>query len=241
MPSFASTTRDTLTDSQIDELEDFLMHELESDEGMTLDMLDGFLHAIVIGPTTLMPSQWLPSVWGEGGGVLPVGIDRGRIEWIFSLIMGRYNYIIQSFQSDPPAIAPIWHTRRYKGEEYDDGEMWAYGFVAGMKLSWKDWQPMLDTAEGQAWFRPIGLLAESDFSADQDALTEFPDQREALSKQMLDSVLAMHAYWLPLRLAVHERRVAKTFAKKVGRNEACPAAVGINSKSAAARPLNCID
>lgn len=226
MPAFASAISHTLTDLEIDELDDFLMNEIESDEGMTLDMLDGFLHAIVIGPTTVPPSLWLPLVWGEGSGPLPEGIDRGRMEWIFSLIMGRHNDIIHGFQSDPPAIAPIWSTRRYEGKEYDDGEMWAYGFVQGMKLSWNDWKPMLDTAQGSAWFRPIGLLAESEFSADQDALTEFPAQRETIAKQMLDSVLAMHAYWLPLRLAVHERRVAKTFAKKVGRNEPCPCGSG---------------
>lgn len=38
-----------LNDEELDELEGFLL-ELDTDEGMTLDMLDGFLHAIAIGP-----------------------------------------------------------------------------------------------------------------------------------------------------------------------------------------------
>ena len=35
-------------------------------------MLDGFLYAIAIGPELVMPSQWLPMVWGEeDAGVMP--------------------------------------------------------------------------------------------------------------------------------------------------------------------------
>ena len=63
-------------------------------------------------------------------------------------------------------VSPSWSTMTYEGDkrEYDDAESWAYGFVEGMKLCWNDWQPLLSTPQGQAWFRPIGLLGEDDFS-----------------------------------------------------------------------------
>jgi len=32
--------------------------------------------------------------------------------------------------------------------EYDDAESWAYGFVQGMRLCWKDLQPLLSTPQG---------------------------------------------------------------------------------------------
>jgi len=43
-----------LSEDEFDELDDFLLHEVDTEEGMTLDMADGFLHAIAIGPITLV-------------------------------------------------------------------------------------------------------------------------------------------------------------------------------------------
>ena len=34
-------------------------------------------------------------------------------------------------------------------------------------------------------------------------------RRNKLANQLTDSVMAIHAYWMPLRIAVHERTVAK--------------------------------
>jgi uncharacterized protein len=50
--------------------------------------------------------------------------------------------------------------------------------------------------------------------------------RAKLAAQIPAAVLAMHAYWLPYRHAVHEREVAKAMAPKVGRNEPCPCGSG---------------
>jgi uncharacterized protein len=75
---------------------------------------------------------------------------------------------------------------------------------------WNDWQPLLSTPQGQAWFRPIGLLGEADFSVDQDELTKTPAMRAELALQIPQAVLDMHAHWLPLRRAVYEREVAKS-------------------------------
>ena len=36
----------------------------------------------------------------------------------------------------------------------------------------------------------------------------------------------IHAYWMPLRIAVHECTVAKAMQPKVGRNETCPCGSG---------------
>jgi uncharacterized protein len=95
-----------------------------------------------------------------------------------------------------------------------------------MRLCWNDWKPLLSTPQGQAWFKPIALLGEDDFSEDQDELTGTPAMRAELAMQIPDAVLDMHAYWLPLRLAVHERTVARSMQAKVGRNEPCPCGSG---------------
>ena len=49
-----------LSDEEFDELDHFLLHKVDCDEYMTLDILNGDLHAIAIGPKSLMPRQWMP-------------------------------------------------------------------------------------------------------------------------------------------------------------------------------------
>lgn len=55
-----------LSDDELQELDNFLLFEVDCDEYMTLDTLDGYLHAIAIGPVNLNPKQWMPDIWGDG-------------------------------------------------------------------------------------------------------------------------------------------------------------------------------
>jgi len=216
-----------LSDDELDELDNFLLHGVDTDGGMTLDMMDGFLHAIAVGPTTLRPQVWLPKIWGTKD-MMPPMESIEQLNHVLGLVMRHFNGIIDGLEADPREISPYWSTAIYDGDEreYDDAEMWAYGFVEGMRLCWNDWKPLLATPQGQAWFRPIALLGEDDFSADQNALTERPAMRAELALAIPQAVLDMHAHWLPLRLAVHERMVARSMHSKVGRNEPCPCGSG---------------
>ena len=116
--------------------------------------------------------------------------------------------------------------QKYRGKTYDQCEGWAYGFLEGMRLCFEDWKPMLDAPEGKAWFRPIGLLGEDDFSSDQDKLTKTPARRAKITEQIPEAVMAIHFYWLPYRLTVHERMGARGLQQKVGRKERCPCVSG---------------
>jgi len=215
-----------LTEEELQELDEFLLYEVKSDESMTSDILDGYLHAIVIGPASLMPKQWMPGIWGEVDNLMPPVKSIEQLNRILSLVMRHFNSIITSVEQEPREIYPIWCSCEYRGKEYDDAEGWAYGFTQGMKLCWNDWKPLLDSAQGQAWYRPIGLLGEDDYSADQDQLTKTPIMRSKLALQIPQAVVAMYEHWLPYRRAVYERHVARSLQTKVGRNEDCPCGSG---------------
>ena len=228
-----------LSDDEFSELEQILLYDVESDEGMTPDIMDGFLHAIAVGPTTLQPKQWLPKIWGTQE-MMPPMASIDQLNHVLGLVMRHFNSIISGLESDPREITPRWSTMTYEGDdrEYDDAEGWAYGFVQGMTLCWSDWQPLLSTAQGREWFRPIGLLGQEDFSVDQDDLTQTPAMRADLTLQVPDSVLNMHEYWLPYRRAVYEREVAKSLQPKVGRNEPCPCGSGKKFKKCCGAAAN---
>jgi uncharacterized protein len=215
----------SLSDDEFHELDMFLLNEVDSDEVMTIDILDGYLHAIAIAPVTLHPKQWLPQVWGMGTFMPPMeSID--QLNHVLGLVMRHFNGIIAGLQREPQELSPVWATMTYRGKDYDEAEGWAYGFVEGMKLCWKDWQPILETPEGKSWFRPIALLGEESYSSDQDELTKTPARRSKIAQQIPEAVLAMHAYWLPLRQAIYQREMAKAMQPKVGRNDLCPCGSG---------------
>lgn len=51
-----------LSEEEFDELDHFLLFDIDMDEGMVMDVVDGFMHAIAIGPTTVHPKRWLPTL-----------------------------------------------------------------------------------------------------------------------------------------------------------------------------------
>ena len=215
-----------LSEEELKELDHFLLYEVECDESMLFDALDGYLHAIAIGPTTLMPRQWMPPIWGGGDAMMPPTESIEKLNRILGLIMRHFNSIISSLEEEPCEIYPQWEYHVHEGREYDDAQGWASGFTQGVKLCNDDWTPLLETPQGRAWYRPIGLLGADDYSADQDALTETLEMRTELTLQIPESVVAMYKHWLPYRQAVYEREVVKTLKVKVGRNEQCPCGSG---------------
>lgn len=235
-PGVALDMMAPLSDEELDELDGFLL-DLDTEEGMTLDMLDGFLHALAIGPETVMPSQWLPKVWGQdGGALLPPVQDMEEANHLLGLVMRHFNSIVLGFEQHPPAVSPLWTTTRYDTGEFEDAEMWAYGFAEAVQLNPAAWQALFKHPDGQRWYRPIHLLGAEEPSLEEDSLTRTPEQREALTAQIESSLLQIHAFWLPLRQALAERQTARAMSTKVGRNEPCPCGSGKKFKKCCGAP-----
>ena len=54
----------SFSDAALDLLDTYLLSDQSPPESMPLSVLDGFLTGIAIGPELVMPSEWLPYVWG---------------------------------------------------------------------------------------------------------------------------------------------------------------------------------
>jgi uncharacterized protein len=227
-----------LSEEELDELDGLLL-EVGADQGMTLDTLDGFLHALAIGPETVMPSRWLPKVWGlDDGGMMPPMDSLEQVNHLMGLIMRHHNSIIWGFEQSPPVFAPVWPTFGYSASDEEDAEGWAHGFTEGVKLKLAAWQPVLRDPQGQQWYHPIALLGDEDAPHEWDDLIRTPEQRAKLTAQIENSVLKIHAYWLPLRQAIAERQTAQAMSTKVGRNEPCPCGSGKKFKKCCGSPVD---
>ena len=220
-----------LSDEEQEELENFLLSDATSDETMLLDMLDGYLTAIVVGPSTILPSQWLPGIWGSSEDDTPHYESAEQAERILELIMRHMNGIVWTLQQDPDAFDPLLHSVVYEDDprEYLDGEMWAHGFMEGIELCREDWQPLFDDPSANESLRPIYLLGGENLTKEEEALTRWPNEREELTRQIAASVAAIYRFWLPHREASHDSVVASTVrrdAPKAGRNDPCPCGSG---------------
>lgn len=69
-------------------LDSFLMSDRSPSDSMMLSDLDGFLTGIAIGPELVLPSEWLPLIWG---GDAPEFADEDEAKAILDAIMSRYN------------------------------------------------------------------------------------------------------------------------------------------------------
>lgn len=216
---------------EMEDLDAFLASDATSDETMLLDNLDGYLTAIIIGPTTLNMSQWYSGIWGKHEADAPHFETLEEAQHIMGMIMRHYNGIIWNLQDDADCFAPIFDIfiPEDNTREYIDAEMWAYGFMEGLAISRPDWQPLFDDPSGPEWLEPIRLLGGDDLSEAELAQVATPEQREEIAKRIQASVAAIYRFWLPYRQALHELELAKTFKRahpKVGRNDPCPCGSG---------------
>lgn len=220
-----------LSAEELDELDGFLLSSLTSDATMMLDTLDGYLTALVVGPVALKPSQWLPTVWGPRVSDEPAFENMEQARHILDLILRHMNGIVESLRHDADAHVPIFDTLVYEEDprEYVDGEMWAHGFMTGVALCRKDWQPFFDDPKNVETLRPIHLLGSDDIESEEMALVDTPEQREGIGKQIPASLASIYRYWLPSRQAEVEHMIPATIRReqpKVGRNDPCPCGSG---------------
>jgi uncharacterized protein len=116
-------------------LQEFLRSARAPATTMSLSELDGFLTGVAVGPDLVMPSEWLPAIWGAEG---PVSDNGEEMRAVLAVIMNRYNEILASLRQDPPEFAPILATSP-TGEPL----AWAEGFFHAVRMRRQAWLPLL--------------------------------------------------------------------------------------------------
>ncbi len=205
----------------LEALDQFLMSDSSPEDCMQLSDLDGFLTGIAIGPELVMPSEWLPAIWG---GDEPVFESIEQAQTVMGTIMGRYNEILHALSTDPEAYAPLFW-------EDPSGEViaadWAEGFVDAIRLRPEAWRPLLEDREALVMLMPIlalcgdaegGSPLELDLEEDADLLVEAPELIPAC-------VAGIDGFWKERR-GWPKSGSGQAKSAKVGRNDPCPCGSG---------------
>ena len=203
---------------KLQQLDEFLLKEAGED-AMLLSELDGFLAGLIVCPEAVMPSEWMPVVWGGEG---PEFDDVDQAQAISSLILGHYNDIIRRL--DQGRYSPIYYI------DTDDKVMWETwigGFVEAMRLrpeAWLAWAEDQDPDLESAWL-VLARLGELATNPNGFEPLDIDEQLEDLAPDLIPSHVEI-LHQARLAQAKPPLDPANENRPKVGRNDPCPCGSG---------------
>ncbi|XZG68754.1 UPF0149 family protein [Chitinibacteraceae bacterium HSL-7] len=219
-----------LTDTELERLDAFLMSPRTPEETMDLEMLDGFLVALAIGPTEVAEDHWLPQIFA---GELPEFADETERDEVFGLIRRHAAFVHESFSpkkrsnvGEQPLYYPLVLSDEGADEKWQDtlGAYWATGFHAGMLADEEQWQTALD--QDEELYNPVSaiLALETGHELDDESKTLSAAVREERVSELPWHVEDIMLYWLEQQFGTVE--TVRNDEPKVGRNDPCPCGSG---------------
>ena len=220
-----------LSHQEIEQLDHFLLDRIpeddvteEMEEGIIdLTSLDGFFTAIVSGPDMILPSQWLPQVWGD---FEPEWQTTNQFDQIYSLMIRHMNNIAHLLINQPANFEPLFPERKVEGKTYLVVDDWCFGYMMGVELLVKRWE--LETLNIKLLIAPIQAYGTEAGWEFLDTLEE--RALENIRREITPNVREIHAFWLARREASSTRETTRTPTRRhqprIGRNDPCPCGSG---------------
>lgn len=150
--------------------------------------MDGFFHALVLGPTLIMPSTYLKTLWSDG----PVFDDLAHMQGVMTLIQSHWNAIAAIRTSDLD-FRP--YTERAADSAH--GARWAQGFMKGVGLAADAWTPARTALE------TMDAMAEIEWLIEGERLD--PADRTYILNTLPESLRGIADFWRDAEVAPTRR------------------------------------
>jgi uncharacterized protein len=166
----------------------------------SLPMLDGYVAAIVAGPVSIDPPDWICPLLAVDADAFNHG---GTPEFAAICTVARHHNDISHVLSTTPKRFEPMHRRKPNGDV--DPRPWCRGFHAAMRLRMSDWAPLLTGNVNHGLLLPILLHCRDD----QGRPLLGPARRGRETRDFLRNahadipavVEAMRQHWMPTRYA----------------------------------------
>ncbi|HPO17984.1 MAG TPA: UPF0149 family protein [Rubrivivax sp.] len=239
------------TEAEIEALDRLCERLAGFDPGVSVEWLDGAFAALLCGPRTVPPAEWLPLLFGDTWERAVA--DPDDLAASMHTLLRRWNVLADQLhpqrlfgepdrlhilplidEFDPAQRDALVAEGKLTPEEAADwpatGELWASGFLDVVEHLAQDWQLADETGdaarERDACLRCIEALGERDAASLQaDLAIRSPGKgldRDALVDEACFAVQDLRCFWLEHATRPAPRRVDKT----PGRNEPCPCGSG---------------
>ena len=203
-PSYDPKSPNTpLTAEELASLDDLLTN-LPADGSMTLDGMDGYLTALLVGPAPIGASaDWLPAIWVGDQEPAPAPFASNQKRKRTTVQVLRHLRSIEAALSGPPdAWEPVFSVAELpgtQGEELADATDWCMGFLAATDLAPDALAPLYADPEVGPGLATIAWLGgDVDVAADaadRPSAEELddPQVRDRLSRAAAELVLQLWA------------------------------------------------
>jgi uncharacterized protein len=222
------------SDNQLDELDRLLRALPAEHEALDLYEFDGFVAALLVCPEMIMPSEWLPVVWGDASEPSFESLDQAQAT--INAVMAHYNRVAQGLAQYPPEYEAILGTDHNSGETL--WEPWISGFERAMRLRPDVWEATLESDDEEVRSTIPMILALHEIDVGTSKLDEAAvDELDELAPDLiLDMVLTLNS-WAKGQAAEHKGLApgaALAPRAQIGRNEPCPCGSGKKFKKCCA-------
>jgi uncharacterized protein len=217
-----------LGELELDRLGD-LLARFSGHGGMNQEELDGFLAALICGPSSMLPSEYLPEILRDGLNDDDAVSTQSMLQELISLVARHWNAICDTLRSGD-VFTPLLLEDSHGVAQAND---WASGFMRGMELAREGWTPLLKDDGHAGSLVPIFALAHEH---DPDpAMRPYKgpmgaEMRERLIVSAAAGVTAIYRYFEARRLAQTRPQIDMTTFRrtmpKIGRNDPCPCGSG---------------
>jgi uncharacterized protein len=205
---------------------------IDNSEALSLEGVDGLFCALIASPDAVLPSEYLPVIFGgepEDSGAFA---DLEDANLTMSLLMRYWNSIIADLEREsihlPYAVEP--------GTDGILGRAWARGFMRGTRLAPTGWDELWqEENEGHVMMIPI-VAGEVDSAWPKEPLTK--EKSDESLQWVIAGAARAYRYFAELRREFAEEftdefddgdHFPETYVRpepKIGRNEPCPCGSG---------------
>ena len=147
---------------------------------MNLEEVDGFFAALICGPETVLPSEYLREIWGADLDADEAVFFRQELEELLHLIMRYWNFIANALQSNDVFIPLLLEDEKGVANAND----WATGFVRGMELRRDSWSDLIHDKDHGGSLIPIFILAH-----EHDPDPELRPYPESISTEQRETLI----------------------------------------------------
>ena len=220
-----------LSDDELNQLDELLLSLPVENEGMLLSEFDGFCAGVVVCPEMIMPSEWLPCVWGDGADHFST-IE--ALQSATDLVMRHYNDVAVSLTPPHVEYGPLYDEDTRTDEIL--WESWVCGFEQAMRLRMDAWEQIVESSDEGAGASVTMMLAlyniaEGNSELPKKSIKELTQHAPDIIPNL---VVAINDWTksrstlgnLPPFMQAASAPRAPYSGKKVGRNEPCPCGSG---------------
>ena len=188
------TTSDALTaplsDTEVSELDELLQALPDELDPLDVEMLDGFLTAILLQPDPVLPSAWQPFIFDAQGRETPLWDDVAKTQRAIDLIMRRHNELAAYIAAREPFDPVIFELEDDNGKPMAGQpaiaalEPWAEGFMNALAA----FPALLEALQGddESTVALTGILRHLPSNPDDASAEsrEFAQDKAALDRDM---------------------------------------------------------